>query len=89
MNGVSQNPDNCSLVDKTTGLPQGYYFIYSSTSRNLTFTTVSNLWRFGMTGNYTLNCIFTNNGVTESVISQELYFWTCSNEGNPYADFIS
>ena len=69
LNGVSQNPDNCSLVDKTTGYTEGYYSTYSSTSKNLTFTTVSNLWNYGITGNYTLNCIFTNNGVTESVIS--------------------
>ena len=69
LNGVSQNPDHCSLVDKTNGYARGYYSTYSSTSRNITFTTGYNLWSHGMTGNYTLNCIFTNNGVTESVIS--------------------
>jgi hypothetical protein len=69
LNGVSQNPDNCLLVDKTTGYTRGYYFSYGSTSRKLTFTNSNNLWSHGITGNYTLNCIFTNNGVTESVIS--------------------
>ena len=70
LNGVSQNPDNCSLLDKTTGYTRGYYSTYSRTSKNLTFTNGNfNLWRYGMTGNYTVNCIFTNNGVTESVIS--------------------
>ena len=68
LNGVSQNPDNCSLVDKTTGYTRTYYSTYSSTTKKLTFTAGNNLW-YDITGNYTLNCIFTNNGVTESVIS--------------------
>jgi hypothetical protein len=69
LNGVSQNPDHCSLVDKTTGYTRVYYSTYNSASKNLNFATGKNLWKYGITGNYTLNCIFPNNGVTESVIS--------------------
>lgn len=69
LNGVSQNPDNCSLVDKSNGYARGYFYNYDGVNRKLVFTSSKNLRDYGITGSYTINCIFTNNGITESVNS--------------------